>query len=140
MKHFDYIAAIPGPSIKEAAIRQYVLDEATRLGLRVTQDAAGNVVVSKPVDPGRGSATSALLQGYLGMVCEKNEGTPLISKDVDFHCSGVQVRPGQSDHFRSAKTSATGKHYHCPVTHRELFGKKLELFRGENVLVAETLR
>ena len=74
-KHFDRIAAIPRASTKEAAIRQYVLDEAARLGLKATQDAAGNVVVSKPAQPGRESATPALLQSHLDMVCEKNEDT-----------------------------------------------------------------
>jgi dipeptidase D len=81
-KHFDCIAAIPRASTKEAAIRQYVLDEAARLGLKATQDAAGNVVVSKPAYPGRESATPALLQGHLDMVCEKNEGT-LFNFDTD---------------------------------------------------------
>ena len=85
-KHFDRIAAIPRASTKEAAIRQYVLDEAARLGLRATQDAAGNVVVSKPAYPGRESATPALLQGHLDMVCEKNEGTPF-----NFDTDGIRI-------------------------------------------------
>jgi dipeptidase D len=85
-KHFDRIAAIPRASTKEAAIRQYVLDEAARLGLKATQDAAGNVVVSKPARPGRESATPALLQGHLDMVCEKNEGTPF-----NFDTEGIRI-------------------------------------------------
>jgi dipeptidase D len=85
-KHFDRIAAIPRASTKETAIRQYVLDEAARLGLRATQDAAGNVVVSKPAHPGRESATPALLQGHLDMVCEKNEGTPF-----NFDTDGIRI-------------------------------------------------
>lgn len=98
-KHFDYIAAIPRPSTKEAAIRQYVLDEAARLGLRATQDAAGNVVVSKPAYPGRESATPALLQGHLDMVCEKNEGTPF-----NFDTDGIRiVRDG--DWLRADRTT-----------------------------------
>ena len=85
-KHFDRIAAIPRASTKEAAIRQYVLDEAARLGLRATQDAAGNVVVGKAAYPGRESATPALLQGHLDMVCEKNEGTPF-----NFDTDGIRI-------------------------------------------------
>jgi dipeptidase D len=85
-KHFDRIAAIPRASTKEAVIRQYVLDEAARLGLRATQDAVGNVVVSKPAYPGRESATPALLQGHLDMVCEKNEGTPF-----NFDTDGIRI-------------------------------------------------
>jgi dipeptidase D len=76
-KHFDSIVAIPRPSTREAAVRQYVLGQAARLVLKATQDAAGNVVVSKPANPGRENATPALLQGHLDMVCEKNEGMPV---------------------------------------------------------------
>ena len=75
-KHFAVLAATPRPSTKEAAARGYVLEQAKRLGLEATQDAAGNVVVRKPARPGREKATPTLLQGHLDMVCEKNEGTP----------------------------------------------------------------
>ncbi len=75
-KHFDALSDIPRASTKEAAARQYILDVAAKLGLKAEQDAAGNVVVRKPAHPGRESATPALLQGHLDMVCEKNEGTP----------------------------------------------------------------
>jgi dipeptidase D len=74
-KHFDVLAATPRASTKEAAARNYVLAQAAKLGLKTTQDAAGNVVVTKPARPGREGATMALLQGHLDMVCEKNEGT-----------------------------------------------------------------
>ena len=84
--HFDRIAAIPRASTKEAAVRQYVLDEAARLGLKATQDEVGNVVVSKPARPGRESATPALLQGHLDMVCEKNEDT-----DFNFDTDGIRI-------------------------------------------------
>lgn len=75
-KHFDVLAATPRASTKEAAARDYVLALASKLGLETKQDAVGNVVISKPAHPGRESATPALLQGHLDMVCEKNEGTP----------------------------------------------------------------
>ena len=75
-KHFAALAAIPRASTKEAAARNYVLASASRLGLKATQDAAGNVVIRKPARPGRETAPMALLQGHLDMVCEKNEGTP----------------------------------------------------------------
>jgi dipeptidase D len=74
-KHFDVLAATPRASTKEAAARNYVLAQAARLGLEAKQDAAGNLVVSKPAKPGRENAPMALLQGHLDMVCEKNEGT-----------------------------------------------------------------
>jgi dipeptidase D len=74
-KHFDRLAAIPRPSTKEAAAREYARALATELGLESVQDDVGNLVVRKPARPGREGAPMALLQGHLDMVCEKNEGT-----------------------------------------------------------------
>ncbi len=74
-RHFDALAAIPRPSTKEAAVRNYVLDVAARLRLETIQDEAGNTVIRKPAHSGRESAPMALLQGHLDMVCEKNEST-----------------------------------------------------------------
>jgi dipeptidase D len=74
-KHFDAITKIPRPSTKEAAMRDYVLGIASRLGLEVQSDKVGNIVVRKRARPGRESAVPTLLQGHLDMVCEKNEGT-----------------------------------------------------------------
>jgi dipeptidase D len=82
-KHFDALTRIPRASGNEAGARQYVLQEAKRLGLEATQDRVGNVVVRKPARPGRESAPVTVLQGHLDMVCEKNEGTPFdFSKDA----------------------------------------------------------
>jgi dipeptidase D len=74
-KHFDRLAAIPRRSTKEAAVREYVRGVATGAGLETIQDSAGNLIVRKPAHSGRESATMALLQGHLDMVCEKNEST-----------------------------------------------------------------
>ncbi|MGC4050689.1 MAG: aminoacyl-histidine dipeptidase [Paludibaculum sp.] len=74
-RHFEALSAIPRASEKEQAAREYVLAQAAALGLEVTQDAVGNVVVRKPARPGREGAPMAALQGHLDMVCEKNEGT-----------------------------------------------------------------
>jgi dipeptidase D len=74
-RHFEALAAIPRASEKEAEARDYVLALAARLGLEATQDRVGNVVVRKPARPGREGAVSAVLQGHLDMVCEKNEET-----------------------------------------------------------------
>ncbi len=73
--HFNALADIPRASTKEAAARQYILAQATRLGFDVVQDAVGNIVVRKPARPGREDAPVTALQGHLDMVCEKNEGT-----------------------------------------------------------------
>ncbi len=86
-KHFAALAAIPRPSTKEAAAREYVLSVASRLGLESAQDKVGNTVIRKPAHKGRESAAMALLQGHLDMVCEKNEGT-----NFNFDTDGIKVR------------------------------------------------
>ena len=86
-KHFSAILAIPRPSTKEAAARDYVLSVAKRCGLQAEHDAVGNTVVRKPARPGREKAPMTLLQGHLDMVCEKNEGTP-----HNFDTDPIQVR------------------------------------------------
>jgi dipeptidase D len=85
-KHFDALAAIPRASTKEAQVREYVLAQASRLGLEALQDQAGNVVIRKPAYPGREGGTMALLQGHLDMVCEKDEGT-----EHDFNVDPIKV-------------------------------------------------
>ena len=82
-KHFEALTQIPRGSGNEAGARQYVLAQAKRLGLEAVVDKVGNVVVRKPARPGRESAPTAVLQGHLDMVCEKNEGTAFdFSKDA----------------------------------------------------------
>lgn len=73
-QRFDEILAIPRPSTKEEAARQYVLGLAGRKGLRHRRDATGNLVVEKPASPGKEGAPGVVLQGHLDMVTEKNAG------------------------------------------------------------------
>lgn len=71
-RYFAQISQIPRCSKNEAAIAQFVIDTARKLGLAVKQDKAGNVVVKKPASPGREHVPSVCLQGHLDMVGEKN--------------------------------------------------------------------
>lgn len=81
-KHFAALSRIPRCSKHEEAAAAFVIDHARRLGLAVRQDAAGNVVVSKPATPGREHVPSVCLQGHLDMVCEKNaDSTHDFAKD-----------------------------------------------------------
>jgi dipeptidase D len=86
-KHFEALAAIPRPSTREAAARDYVLSIASKHGLESVQDKVGNTVIRKPAHAGREAASMALLQGHLDMVCEKNEGTP-----HNFDTDPIQLR------------------------------------------------
>lgn len=75
-KHFLALTAIPHGSKNEAAAAAYVLEQGRAMGLPTTQDAAGNVVITKPAtDPAKANSPATVLQGHLDMVCEKNEGT-----------------------------------------------------------------
>ncbi len=74
-KQFIALSNIPRGSKNEKAAVAYVVSEAKRLGLPYTQDAVGNVVVTKPATKGREGGKTTVLQGHLDMVCEKNEQT-----------------------------------------------------------------
>ncbi len=72
-KYFAEIAKIPRCSKHEEAITKYIVDTATRMGLKASADKFGNVVVRKPASPGKEGVRSIALQGHLDMVCEKNK-------------------------------------------------------------------
>lgn len=74
-KHFAEFAKVPRCSKHEEAAARFVMDAAKRLGLLARQDAAGNVLVSKPASAGHEKKPSICLQGHLDMVCEKNADT-----------------------------------------------------------------
>ena len=98
-KHFFALAAIPHCSKHEAQAAQYVLAQARRLGLPARQDAAGNVVVTKPASDPAKTGPAVVLQGHLDMVCEKNETTA-----HDFAKEGIKpVRDG--DYIRAQGTT-----------------------------------
>lgn len=98
-RHFEAITRIPRCSKKEAAVREYVIDQASRLGLEHRTDATGNVVVARPASPGYEGRPVVVLQGHLDMVCEKNMGV-----EHDFERDPITlVRDG--DWVRAADTT-----------------------------------
>jgi dipeptidase D len=74
-KYFAEISRIPRGSKNEAAISQFVVNKAKKLGLQAKADRLGNVVVRKPASAHRQGVRSVALQGHLDMVCEKNKAT-----------------------------------------------------------------
>jgi dipeptidase D len=74
-KYFAEISRIPRGSKNEAAISQFVVNRAKKLGLQARVDKLGNVVVRKPASANRQGTRSVALQGHLDMVCEKNKAT-----------------------------------------------------------------
>lgn len=71
-QYFKALTQIPRPSYHEEAIRQYVLDEAARLGLEADMDEVGNVLVRKSASKGKENAPGVILQSHLDMVPQKN--------------------------------------------------------------------
>lgn len=73
--YFYQLTQIPRPSHQEAAVQQFVLDEAARLGLEAERDAVGNIIVRKPAAAGYEKAAGVILQAHLDMVAQKNADT-----------------------------------------------------------------
>jgi dipeptidase D len=78
-EHFYQITQIPRPSRQEAAVRQYVIDLATRGGHAWRMDEAGNLAVSIAASAGRADRPGVIIQNHLDMVTVKTS-----DKDHDF--------------------------------------------------------
>ena len=74
-KHFYDLNQIPRCSKHEEKVSQFVLDFAKKLGLKYKTDEVGNIIISKPASPGMEDRPTAVIQGHLDMVCEKNNDT-----------------------------------------------------------------
>lgn len=72
--YFEEISRIPRSSFKEEAVSNYLVDFAKKRGLKVVQDEAWNVMISKPATPGYENHKTVMLQGHTDMVCVKDEG------------------------------------------------------------------
>ena len=72
---FESICQIPRPSKHEEKIIAFLIDFAKAHKLVVKNDAAGNVLITKPASHGLENRRTLVLQSHLDMVCEKNSGT-----------------------------------------------------------------
>ncbi|MFO7850009.1 MAG: aminoacyl-histidine dipeptidase [Spirochaetia bacterium] len=75
-KYFSEISSIPRCSTREEGIRSYLVEQAKKRSLEYKTDAAGNLAVYVPASEGYESRPTAVIQGHMDMVCEKNSGTP----------------------------------------------------------------
>lgn len=73
--HFATLCAIPRPSLREAALREHLIEWAQARGIEAIVDEAGNLILKKPGSPGSESMPGVILQGHLDMVCQANAGT-----------------------------------------------------------------
>jgi len=79
-EHFYQFTQIPRPSKEEAAIRQYVIDQAENGGNTWRMDEVGNLVVYVPASVGREHQPAVIIQNHLDMVTVKTG-----DKAHDFH-------------------------------------------------------
>ena len=93
---FAGMSAVPRPSKQEEKIRKHVKQVAGELGMDVTEEAVGNLIIKVPASPGCEGAPIVTLQAHLDMVCEKNAGT-----EHDFDNEGIRLV--------LAKEASTGK-------------------------------
>jgi dipeptidase D len=75
-RHFEWLTRIPRASYEEEQAVDYVTAWAESRGWAWRRDAAGNLVVSVPATAGRDGARTAILQGHLDMVCEREPDSP----------------------------------------------------------------
>lgn len=74
-KNFQEICNIPHPSKKEGQIIAFMKKFGEDLGLETLVDEVGNVLIRKPATPGMQDRKTAVLQGHLDMVPQKNNDT-----------------------------------------------------------------
>lgn len=86
-QHFYQFTQIPRPSGKEAAVRQYVIDQAEQSGCSWRMDTEGNVVVSVAASVGMEQCATVIIQNHLDMVTVKTS-----DKDHDFHTQPLQLQ------------------------------------------------
>ena len=89
--YFEELCAIPHGSGNTRAISDHLVQFAAAHGLACRQDAANNVVITKPGTPGAEHAAPVILQGHMDMVCEKAPGC---RKDMDAEGLDLAVEDG----------------------------------------------
>lgn len=85
--HFTDLNAVPRPSKKEERVIRFIQEFGRRLGLPVSTDDTGNVLIKKPASPGREDRPPVILQSHLDMVHQKNADTAF-----DFDNEGIRMR------------------------------------------------
>ena len=76
LANFADISRFPRNSGSEKAVSDYIKKWAEGLGLDVTQDELGNLIIKKAASPGCKTGDAVILQAHMDMVCEKSPGSP----------------------------------------------------------------
>jgi len=69
---FEKICSIPRPSKHEQKISAWIQQWAKDLGLSVTEDSVGNLILKKPATQGMENRKGVILQAHMDMVPQKN--------------------------------------------------------------------
>ena len=85
-KYFLKICSIPHPSGHEAALREYLANEAEQHGLQVRIDDAGNLAIDRQAAPGREDYPRIILQAHLDMV-------PQVAPGIEFDFLKDPIEP-----------------------------------------------
>lgn len=83
---FADLNAIPRASGKEEAVCRWITGLAGQLGLDVSSDDVGNVLVRKPATQGMEDRKTVILQSHVDMVHQKNNDTAF-----DFDTEGIRM-------------------------------------------------
>ncbi|MBR3843195.1 MAG: beta-Ala-His dipeptidase [Christensenellaceae bacterium] len=73
-RFFEELTRIPHGSYNEKQLSDWLVNFAKERGLKVKQDAAMNVLISKPATPGMENKKTIMIQAHMDMVCVKDEG------------------------------------------------------------------
>ncbi|MBC7554399.1 MAG: aminoacyl-histidine dipeptidase [Taibaiella sp.] len=84
--NFADLNAVPRPSKKEGKVIAFIKAFGEGLGLPVTVDEAGNVIIKKPATRGMENRQGIVLQSHLDMVHQKNADTVF-----DFDTQGIEM-------------------------------------------------
>jgi dipeptidase D len=82
---FEKICSIPHPSKHEQKISAWIQQWAKDLGIAVTEDAVGNLILKKPATSGMENRKGVILQAHMDMVPQKNKCT-----DHDFLTDAIK--------------------------------------------------
>lgn len=84
--NFSALNAVPRASKKEERVIAFMVDFGEKLGLEVSVDHVGNVLIKKPASVGMEDRKTVVLQSHLDMVHQKNNDTVF-----DFDTQGIEM-------------------------------------------------
>lgn len=92
--NFSALNAVPRASKKEEPVIAFMIDFGKKLGLEVTEDHVGNVLMRKAATPGMEDRKTVVLQSHLDMVHQKNNDTifDFDTQGIDMFVDGDWVR------------------------------------------------